>query len=212
MVVGLAALVVVVAVVVWAVARSSGSGDPAATPAATTASTGATPDPGSATTGSGSSTSPAGPPPSADPAPTQAAAPSVPARSGERPAVAPGAASTATGGPTVRLSNVGHVAGVAAGPGDIAGPAIRVSIVIENTGTSDLALNLTAVNAYLGADRQPAGSVTQPGGSPFSGTLKPGQSATGVYLFTVPTADRQDVTVVVDYLPGQPAAVFAGAF
>ena len=164
-----------------------------------------------------------GPPPSADPpptgsaAPTSAAAPSrvgLPIRSAgrERPAVAPASASSSAGGPTVRLSSIGHVAGQAVGPGEIAGPAIRVSIVIENRGSTDLDLAFVAVNAYIGADRRPAGTLTQPAGSPFGGVLKPGERATGVYLFTVPTAERDQVTLVVDYLAGQPAAVFTGAF
>ncbi|MEO7236461.1 MAG: hypothetical protein ABIW80_13960 [Lapillicoccus sp.] len=228
--------VLVVAVAVWGLLRVNASADPtadtaassAANPAVTSAAplsspTNATgpvpatsaPTPGVPTPGSTTS----GPAPSADPPPTGSAAPSgaaVPSAAGaggrERPAVAPASSSTGGGGPTVRLSSIGHVAGQALGPGEIAGPAIRVSIVIENGGSANLDLTFVAVNAYIGTDRRPAGTLTQPAGSPFGGVLKPGERATGVYLFTVPTAERDQVTLVVDYLAGQPAAVFTGAF
>lgn len=216
--VGAAVLVVLLAIAVWALARSNGSGSSAAdvasagaTPTGAAPASGATPGP----TVSAKPTSTA-PPATADPVPTAAAAPAsaaaAPAGDRERPAVAPAAVSSVAGGPTVHLSNVGHVDGQAVGPGDIAGPALRMSIVIENAGADDLDLSLVAVNAFIGTDRRPAGTLTQPGGAPFNGTLKPGQSATGVYLFTVPVADQHQVTLVVDYRAGQPSAVFTGAF
>ena len=71
-------------------------------------------------------------------------------------------------------------------------------------------LGLVAVNAYVGKDRVPAGTVTKPGGMPLAGELAEGRSADGVYLFVVPITQRGDVTVAVDYRADTPTAVFRG--
>lgn len=102
------------------------------------------------------------------------------------------------------------VTGEVVGPGDVAAAAVRVTVDITNTGTSPLDLNLVVMNAYMGAERDPAETYEQPGGQPVNGSLDPGKTATGVYLFRIPEDRRDDVTFVLDYLAGQPAITFRG--
>lgn len=110
----------------------------------------------------------------------------------------------------ISLSRIEAVQGEAALAGETSGPAIRVTVRLVNEGSDPLDLEYVTVNAYSGKDRTPAGTLTQPGGAPFEGSLAPGDSAEGVYLFTVPESDRKDVTVTVDYLLGAQVAVFRG--
>lgn len=124
--------------------------------------------------------------------------------------VAPDSAVAAPGGVTVTLAHIEAVDGQAVAPGEIGGPAVRVAVDIQNTGASPLDLEYIVVNAYTGKDRTPAGAIMQPGGKPFGGSLKPGDSAAGVYLFTVAEADREDVTITVDYGLEDPVVVFRG--
>ncbi|WP_419818319.1 hypothetical protein [Glaciibacter flavus] len=103
------------------------------------------------------------------------------------------------------------VEGKAVLPGEVAGPAVRYTIQIDNEGSDPLDLTFTTVTAFLGDAMSPALQLTQPDGAPFAGVLQPGQSAAGVYIFRVPTDQRSDVTVNVAYRVGSPAAVFQGA-
>ncbi|GGD00132.1 hypothetical protein GCM10011512_28720 [Tersicoccus solisilvae] len=95
--------------------------------------------------------------------------------------------------------------------GEIAGPAVRLTIQATNRGSEPVNLDLFVVNAYVGPELTPAGNVTQPGGRPFTGTLAPGADATGVYLFSIPTDQRGRVRVTVDYRAQEPRVVFEGS-
>lgn len=123
--------------------------------------------------------------------------------------VAPQELGEATG-ITASLARFENVTGEVVGPGDVAAAAVRVTVNITNTGTSALDLNLVVMNAYMGAQRDPAETYEKPGGEPVNGSLAPGDTATGVYLFRIPEDRRNDVTFVVDYYAGQPAITFRG--
>jgi hypothetical protein len=124
--------------------------------------------------------------------------------------VGPTRTATASDRISVSLGRIEAVQGVAYAPGEIAGPALRVTVRLVNDGPTPLNLGLVAVNAYIGKDRVPAGTVTKPGGKPFAGELAQGRAADGVYLFVVPLDQRRDVTVTVDYSADVPTAVFRG--
>ncbi len=124
--------------------------------------------------------------------------------------VAPDATIVADDGIELSLSSLQAVQGEATSAGETSGPAIRATVLVVNTDTEPLDLEYVTVNAYSGKDRAPAGTLTQPGGAPFEGTLAPGESAEGTYLFSVAEADREDVTITVDYLFGARTAVFRG--
>lgn len=113
-------------------------------------------------------------------------------------------------GMVVSLKKVESVAGEAHLPGEVAGAALRVTILLHNGSDKEASLDGVVVNGYRGSKRTPLESITSPGGMPFRGSLKPGGDATGIYLFTVEAGQRADVTFTVDVSAGQPAAVFRG--
>lgn len=195
-----AAIVAVVAVIAVVIAVS--------------VSQGTTPTASPSTSTSGSPSPSASGSPAATPDASATPSPSASADAGpfpELPPVAPDQP-VETDAATAQISKVEHVQGEAIAPGDVAGDAIRLTIDFTNTGTTPLDLGLVVVNGYMGAELDPAEMYMKPGGSPVSGSLAPGAKATGVYLFRVPLDRQKDVTIVVDYLPGQPAMVFQGSF
>lgn len=113
-------------------------------------------------------------------------------------------------GVVIALSKIEAVTGEAKLPGDVAGPALRVTVTIQNGSASALGLDSVVVNGYRGAKRVPLEMLMSPGGSPFSGQVGPGDKAVGTYVFRVGTAQRSDVTFTVDVTPGEPSAVFRG--
>lgn len=102
------------------------------------------------------------------------------------------------------------VQGEAVQAGDIAGPAVQFTLRIDNRSGEPVDLGLVAVNAYVGERRTPAVGLSRPGGAPFEGILRDGESAEGVYVYNIPEKQRDDVTVTIDYRAGQPAFVFRG--
>lgn len=124
--------------------------------------------------------------------------------------VAPDETIVAEDGIEISLSSIQAVQGEATTAGETSGPAIRATVRIVNNGTEPVDLEYITVNAYSGEKRAPAGTLTQPGGAPFEGSLAPGASADGTYLFSIDEAAREDVTLTVDYLFGAETAVFRG--
>jgi hypothetical protein len=68
-----------------------------------------------------------------------------------------------------------------------------------------------AVDLSHGAEQMPAPSLDDASVVPFTGTLQPGETVEGVYVFRVPTESRDTVTVSVGHRPGAPYAVFTGS-
>lgn len=112
----------------------------------------------------------------------------------------------------VALTKVESVDGQAIQPGEVAGPALRVTVTLTNGSNQPLNTDLVVVNAYVGPERAPAGTLIQPGGLPMSGTVAPGGSTYGIYLFVVPEYLRDDITIGIDYRAGQPTVIFRGEF
>jgi hypothetical protein len=193
----LAAVVVVAAlVVVLLVVTGDGDepGDPAAsrTPVPTAAVPSTTAAPTSAAPG------PTGPAVNADELP---------------PALAPVPLDgTADGGDgvTATLPRIEAIQGTAVGPGNVAGPALRVTVRIQNGSAEPLSVDGVAVNLYLGEELAPANPLDDPSQQAFTGRVQPGESADGVYVFTVPTDRRDAVTVEVGYGPGVPFLRWSG--
>lgn len=98
------------------------------------------------------------------------------------------------------------------GPGEISAPAVRLTIRLTNTGSTDVALNTVVVNAYYGKSGTPGIPILgDPAGKSFAGSLKPGAKATGVFVFNMPVSKRGDATITVSPSPSLPIAVFAGS-
>ena len=114
-------------------------------------------------------------------------------------------------GMTLRIVRIERVAGVARGPGEIAGPALRLTLRMSNGSDSAVSLESAVVDLTAGADRTPAPTLTGPGGRPFAGEVPAGGSMTAVYVFAVPEEEVDRVQVAVSYLSGAPVVVLAGA-
>ena len=96
------------------------------------------------------------------------------------------------------------------GPGEIGGPSVRFTIRITNTTGKTFNLTNTVVNAYYGTSSTPAVQLQQPGGKDFPTSVKTGASATGVFVFNIPKAQRAHVEVTVDTAVQNPVIAFKG--
>lgn len=184
---------VVIAVIVYfaVTAGSSQGGSPSASPSP-----------------SSSSSAPAdGADPSAQPTPDPSATP------GTMPQLAPVAPDEPSDngeGLVAQITAMKAVQGEAVQAGEIAGPAVQFTLRLTNDTDAPIDLGLIAVNAYIGEGLTPAGGLVKPGAAPFEGTLDVGDSTDGVYVYSIPENQRDDVTLTLDYRAGQPAFVFRG--
>ena len=128
-----------------------------------------------------------------------------------RPAVALDAAAEAGDGVSASLVSLDAIEGTATGPGNIAGPALRITVRIQNGTGAPVSLDGVVVDLASGPDLVPASPLTDPSAAPFAGTVAPDEHADGVYVFTIPEADRESVTVSVGYQAGAPLMVFTGS-
>jgi hypothetical protein len=209
--IGAAAVVVVVAVVAALVlALRSGSGDGAADGAARSA------EPAAPTTTAGSSATASGPvaTSSPDPAgtPAETGAPVDPDASPPTlQPVALDAEAQAGTGVTASVTSIESFTSEASGPGNLAGPALRVTVRLTNGTAADLGLDPVSVNLVYGTGNEPAAPLDDSTQRRFAGSLAPAGSASGVYVFSVPAGGQDPVTVQVGYAAGAPVMVFRGS-
>lgn len=102
------------------------------------------------------------------------------------------------------------VEGVAMGPGEVGGPALRFPVTVRNDTSETVSLTSTVVNVYAGAEATPATEIGEPGGVPFPETVAPGGTASGVFVFRVPAEERGQIQIAVDYTVGAPIVLFEG--
>jgi hypothetical protein len=124
-----------------------------------------------------------------------------------------GAPSQFGNGVSVRLVSVTEVTARASGPGEISGPALAVTVQVTDAGPAAVSLDALAVNVYGGAMGSPASRMRDGATQPLHGSLAPGHSEIATYVFAVPRAQRDQVTVTVALGagPGSHTAVFSGA-
>ncbi|UOX99770.1 hypothetical protein [Blastococcus sp. PRF04-17] len=127
------------------------------------------------------------------------------------PEVALDAPAAVGNGVVATLPSIESIQGTAVGPGNVAGPALRITVRIENGTDEPIWLDGVAVNTYYGEDRSPASPLDDPSRRPFGGRLESGASGEGVYVFSVPTDVRDLVTIEVGYQAGAPLLLFTGA-
>ncbi|MGY1854933.1 hypothetical protein [Modestobacter sp. SYSU DS0290] len=203
-----AGVVVVVAAVVLALVLGRGSGESGGAAAGTAT---AAPSSGAAA----SSSAPATEGPAASEAPV--ATPEGDQATGDLDAPPPSLAAVQLDEPvvvdevTLSVVSVEAIDGTGVGVGNVAGPALRVTVRARNGTEAPQDLDAVSVNLSTGADETPASPLRDPSAAPFAGTLAPGDTAEGVYVFSVPVAARDMVTVEVGHRPGAPVAVFRGA-
>ncbi|MBX0299474.1 hypothetical protein K2F54_05735 [Cryobacterium sp. 1639] len=114
-------------------------------------------------------------------------------------------------GVVVSISGLEAVEGEAQGPGEVAGPALRFTLSMRNDGDAPVSLTSTVVTVYSGPEQTPAVDLRGPGGVPLPEEVAPGATVTGVFIFTVPPEERDQVKIGVDYTVGVPIVVFEGS-
>ena len=112
---------------------------------------------------------------------------------------------------TVRVLKFEDVKGKAQGPGEIAGPALRVTVEVINGSTERLPMDLALVNLYYGKDKTPASGLSGPGAKPLIKPVAAGTSASGRYVFGVPKSEQDQLTVEFSYTTDAPTVVFSGS-
>jgi hypothetical protein len=111
---------------------------------------------------------------------------------------------------TVRVSDIQQVDGEAQGPGEVAGPALRVSIEVQNSTDNEISMELALANLYFGPDRAPASSLSGPGLRAFPPKIASGKSASARYVFGVPKQGRNPLAVEFSYTVEAPTVIFEG--
>lgn len=115
-------------------------------------------------------------------------------------------------GVTATIVSVVPVQSIGKGPGEISGPAIKVTISLENGTNNTVPVNQVTVNASYGTADDPSIPILgDPSAKPFTGTVASGASTRGTYIFDIPTGDRSRVTVSVSHAALSPIVVFRGA-
>lgn len=195
-----AALLAAAVVSVLLVVLTGSDDDRPATDAATGATSPSTS--GSSTTGSATGTA-AAPSSAGDPVAPDAAPPTLAPVGLTDPA-------DAGDGVTVAVTGIESFTSDASGIGNIAGPALRVTVRVTNGTGADLSVDAVSVNLSYGADATPGSPLDDSSQRTFSGTVAPGGSADGVYVFSVPEGERDVVSVEVGHTPGTPVLAFRG--
>jgi hypothetical protein len=113
-------------------------------------------------------------------------------------------------GLTVQLASMEAVEAEARAPGEISGPALRVTVEAANDADGAVSLDGVVVFLSYGDDRTPASQLGS-SSDPLMGDLAPGASRTGTYVFTVPPDQRDDVRVEISYTGSAPTVAFAGS-
>lgn len=110
---------------------------------------------------------------------------------------------------TAALGGIVPFTATGAGIGEVSGPAVRVTVTITNGSSAAISLDAVTVNAYSGADATPAAPLSSDGSSaPFTGSLAPGATASGVYAFSIADGTSDSVVVTVSRGAGSPLVVF----
>lgn len=149
--------------------------------------------------------------PSGTPTAPAAPQPGEPAPPAEAPPIGFDEPAEPVPGVIFTLAGLEPVEGEAEGPGEVAGPAIRFRLAVQNNTAADVSLATTVVNVYGGPDAIPAQDLRGPGGVPLPASIAPGQSVEAVLVFTLPLDQRDVVRIAVDYAVGVPIVVFEGA-
>jgi hypothetical protein len=126
-----------------------------------------------------------------------------------KPAVPLAAAGNFGTGVTVHVTGIEAVTAKARGAGEVSGPGLVVTLRIDNASAKAIYLGNVVV-ALTDSLAAPGSPMSAPPAHPFTGNLAARGSATGVYVFTIPKANRKPITLTVSYTSNAPAVVFVG--
>jgi hypothetical protein len=112
-------------------------------------------------------------------------------------------------GVVVTLSSIKAITVAAEGPGEVAGPALAVTVHVVNGTDKPVDLSSTFVTLLNASGNVGSPTPASPA-APFSGIVQPKAAADGVYVFNIATTERNPVNVYVTYSAGAPTAHFVG--
>lgn len=112
-------------------------------------------------------------------------------------------------GVNAEVVSIDRITTTAQGPGEIAGPGLAVHIKLTNNSSAAVSLANVAVNLTDGA-QTPALPITSSPAAPLTGSVDPGATAEGVYVFTLPTDYSDPASITVSYSAQAPTLVFTG--
>ncbi|MBE7162418.1 MAG: hypothetical protein INR72_14340 [Williamsia herbipolensis] len=112
-------------------------------------------------------------------------------------------------GVTVRLAGLVATTVKAETPGEVSGPAVVVRVEIANHGSAPASVDSPVV-AVTASDGTWGIGTSAGGGQPLSGSLAPGATVTGSYVFMLADPRGRAVTVTVSHAAGTPVARFEG--
>jgi hypothetical protein len=110
---------------------------------------------------------------------------------------------------TAQIVEVVRTRGRARIAGEIAGPAIRVTVRLANTSQRPVGLRGVTVAAHDAGGDVLSALGTKPA-RPFGGPVAAGATAEGVYLFSLSPGGSAPFTFAVSYAAAAPVAVFVG--
>lgn len=110
---------------------------------------------------------------------------------------------------TVTLERVERVDGAGAGPGEVAGPAVLVTVKLHNGSRDKVDLGAVVVDLYTAAGALGSPLLGDERTAPFEGVAAPGDAVTASYVMRVPD-DSAQIKVTVSYEAQTPAVTFVG--
>lgn len=114
-------------------------------------------------------------------------------------------------GVQVEVTRIESVKGEARGAGEVGGPAVRLTVSVQNDRASRISLNRAIVTLFYGPDETPAGDLSGPGVQPFPSSLAAGASASGRFVFRVPPDERGRLRADFTYTAEAPRVIFRGS-
>jgi hypothetical protein len=112
-------------------------------------------------------------------------------------------------GVTARITSIEPIDAQSSLPGEISGPAVQFTIEVTNGTPAEI--NMDAVTVDLrDAAGLPAYQITTAPAEPFSGSVAPGDSTTGRYVFTLAPENRSNAFLTINYSADTPTVVLTG--
>ncbi len=95
-------------------------------------------------------------------------------------------------------------------PGEVAGPAVAVTVEVSNGSAQPIGLDSVTVT-LTDSDGNPGSPLSTDPAKPLAGVLAPGTQQSGSYVFSVPNDTRDPLAVSVSYSTGTPTVLFKGS-
>jgi hypothetical protein len=114
-------------------------------------------------------------------------------------------------GGVATISKIEAIEAKAEGIGQIAGPAIRFVVEVQNTSAQELKLDTAEITVEAGAQKLPAIRLDGSGTTLFPQGVSAGKSASGTFVFLVPEDQRDQVRIYLNYAASESVVAFEGA-